>query len=525
MIGPLKGRKKLKSAKQVAVERSQHAHPLSSPTRNEGVECARSDPVEASSRRPRLPRSGQRGRGSGRADSHVPTVGQQPTLEGLQDRLFRAEQEKAELQRRLKVQDMLVQQREMALKQSMMLDMLQCQRSAEKRTYALQKEVLYAKKEGREAKAEVENFRNQVAAEKERCTKALADMSMYRDEADHLQTLNKVLEEDLDELRRIENEEATHRRRCAAGLPPAYGSLDDDNYEQPHQHKDSGSLDVATFKRSIRADFERRLTASHSTAASMRLSGHAPEREVADSTLFVSLSAAVADACNNLKPVLEQEREVRIQYIKTELVKWPAGARTGPPKPAGSSQLAQYGAVPRKIARRSLVCDRVAKVIIDLCWRLLSACELHPTSINLSGPDKARVSLAHTDIDHLLLESLRGAFTLHAGYTESSHRRKEVVWEFQHCLTQVTSLREKFTRLVAGITYRYLDKSWLWLGEQVEMERMHLANSRDYSANAPSTGMRLDGNWEEVELDTRTGGSEISSNLDDSGTERSEGGV
>lgn len=77
---------------------------------------------------------------------------------------------------------------------------------------------------------------------------------MYRSETEHLSHNIRTLEEDLDELRRIENEQKAKTQQKNLGLPPAYGDLDDVDEMAPHmRHKDAGILEVrgTVFSNSI----------------------------------------------------------------------------------------------------------------------------------------------------------------------------------------------------------------------------------------------------------------------------------
>ena len=89
---------------------------------------------------------------------------------------------------------------------------------------------------------------------------AIRDWNRDKTRLEHAHAEIKTLEEDLAQLRQIENEDAANRRRRAQGLPPAYGALDDEDFMAANQiHRDDGSVEVARLKRAVRTDFVRKL--------------------------------------------------------------------------------------------------------------------------------------------------------------------------------------------------------------------------------------------------------------------------
>lgn len=262
------------------------------------------------------------------------------------------------------------------------------------------------------------------------------------------------LEGDIAELRRIENDEAAKRRDNARGLPPPYGNLDDEEYLPPHSHtKDCGSLKVSALKMGIRTRFERDSVAAQARVAVLRES-YADEEGIAGAELFCSLSKSLAECCYDLSRALEHASDFRATIYQK------LTARPTTDRPKAARMLIQIGRV-------AFVAQRLVKLIIDLCWRMIGYHELKGTRISLAESDKAKAAVYHTQIDETALTAVRSAF-----------RDAKPLLDLQQYSTQLTALRERFLRFQTRTTYKFFDKSLQWLDEQIE-------KGREVKANAP----------------------------------------
>lgn len=472
------------------LDSSQTSQPAQEPTPPASMEQAMSDITEQS-----LPPSASslRERNNARnAEPRSPARDPQGHLEALEYRLTKNQYETAELQAQLREQREMYDHNTMVLKQEMMLDIVKINEVADKKIKTLNREKYYLQKEAGEHKGEIANIKLRLDTLTSKYNKTLADMNAYKDETEHLSAENKSLEEDVDALRQIENEEAARRLQQSQGLPPAYGSLNDKDQLPPYQqHRDSGAFDVASFKRSIRSQFITALLDAESRSQTLRSSTDPNAQASADASMFYCTSLALSDACRQLRTALDAAQSVLSTNFVELAVKVNPGCLSTPETKREIS---------RQIARRDYVADRIAKLILDLSWRVVSACELRPTILRLSSQDKAKVALAYKEADEVLLEALRQAFsgsdTSNNGQRQQVApaeildtcvltRRPHIVYEYQDYLTQIEAICKRFANLHAGLSYRYFSKTDYWLCEQVEAERVNHANGA--AAPTPTT--------------------------------------
>ncbi|KAH9809291.1 hypothetical protein Tdes44962_MAKER10440 [Teratosphaeria destructans] len=185
-------------------------------------------------------------------------------------------------------------------------------------------------------KNHVLRLNNELDAQKAKVYREQTEKLMYREEVEHKETVVSALEEDLSELRSIHNEaqaeaEARDRRR---DLPPAYGSLPEDGRLPPYEvHcNDSGALDVATFKRTLRDRFMRQTLLAQKRLHDQRIEVATNRREILDgadiplvdmseadveSAFLLSVSAALADAARTAEDVLQRSNDIATTHIQT----------------------------------------------------------------------------------------------------------------------------------------------------------------------------------------------------------------
>ena len=420
----------------------------------------------------------------------------QSHLDALEESLHKAYSEIEDLKDELVIVNKAHKQEHMMIKQEMMLDILKANESADKRVSTLNREKHYLQLYANEQKKEAIEIKGRLEALSTRYAKTLTDMNMYRQEAEHLQSLNKTMEEDLDELRRIENEDAAHRKKQAQGLPPAYGCLDDEDHQPPYVlHKDGGTFDIASLKRSVRAKFSHNLVDAQIRTNDLRSSICPNDKAKADMNIFWSASIALKESCARLKAALECAKTAYNGSI-SELV---AMCRL-----PGASKFKTKATITREFGRcnahRDYIADRIAKLILELSWRVIGACELRPRTLRLTSEAKAKLGLAYRDVDDCLLEALRDACSSsdekHGTPYEIRDRKAQALFEYQSYLTQVETLLKKFSGLRAGVSYQYFNKSMAWLCEKVETERFHQANAVPQASNsaAPAGPRRADEN-------------------------------
>jgi hypothetical protein len=331
---------------------------------------------------------------------------------------------------------------------------------------------------------------------------AQATAEVYRSEAEHLQNLNTTIQADIEELRSVEVETAMVRKNESRGLPPAYGNLNDEGRFPPYSlHADVGSMEVAHLKREIRRRFEGRI----SEVLAKR------DRSL---NMFVCMSTALEEACQSLGAVLDiadnvpvsqahsQSKRFITQQMRTvataaehitalterlttkALAKAPAEVHVQIKGTSAADKRAMRRE--RRSARNSItlvqspkgapyVADRIAKLLLDLLWRAVAACELRPKSNSLSAQMfGTTLATKYTGVDEVFLAALRLTFS-----------RSCSLASLQFYLTQLEILAKDLKGLGIAMTPRignglahfgFFAKTLAWLNDQVEKEREMRAN-------------------------------------------------
>ncbi|KAK5112162.1 hypothetical protein LTR85_011595 [Meristemomyces frigidus] len=383
--------------------------------------------------------------------------------------------------------------RELQIRQDMMLPLLKKDEALKKTTELVKryqaeyvravKEMQAKEKTHAEEKVKLDL---EMKVQQGKVIRAECEGRMWREEVEHAQTLQRVLEEDMDELRRIENEEVVQRREKAkkGELPPAYGSLDDEAQIPPYEThaKDSGALEVATFKRTVREKFMKDIAAAQNdseTTASL------DDPSTAHAVMLKSFCASLADAARNLDEILRRAKDVANIHF-CAFVEKQGQPEDWTPGMADLKAREYHTMYRQQTARSEYVADRIAKLILDLTYRLVAALEVKPYNIRLTPAIKAAISLSWTAVDTSLSSALRRAFNNRRGSTTSAASSSKLM-DLQLYLTQIQMLQSKLHSLFRMdgshsshhcTSMHVLDRSWTWVVDQVEKERELLAKGR-----------------------------------------------
>jgi hypothetical protein len=331
---------------------------------------------------------------------------------------------------------------------------------------------------------------------------AQATAEVYRSEAEHLQNLNTTMQADIEELRSVEVDTAMVRKDDFRGLPPAFGDLEDEERFPPYsKHADGGSLEVAHLKREVRRRFEGRISVVLAESG----------RKL---NMFVCMSTALEEACQSLGAVLDVADNVPVSQAHSQsnrfitqqmrtvataaehitalterlttkaLAKAPVEVHVQLQGTSAADKRAMRRE--RRSARNSItlvqsakgapyVADRIAKLLLDLLWRAVAACELRPKPNSLSAQMfGTMLATKYTGVDEVFLAALRLAF---------SNNRSLI--SFQFYLTQLEILAKDLKGLGIAMTPRmgnglahfgFFAKTLAWLNDQVEKERELRAN-------------------------------------------------
>jgi endonuclease/exonuclease/phosphatase family metal-dependent hydrolase len=310
----------------------------------------------------------------------------------------------------------------------------------------------------------------------------------HQAEIEHLKAVNATMMSDLNELRELENEVAAKHKDEHLGLPPAYGSLNDEDRFPPYStHEDGGTIEVAHLKREIRQKFD--------AIVNKALLSEVEKRSKLE--LFGTLADGLSKACFGLRRLLDIAPSIPVScvrkptdyggYIESQLRTLTDSIHEellGPGNKNKSLELKHpkfmndvlhhepYTYLPGyAIMQREnsapYVADRIAKLILELLWRFVTACEIRPgvgTSPNAERTSQliASIMLHFTQVDLVLLKALQLAF---------SHRTSTT--KLQYHLSQLQGLNQLFMSQMFGqvANRRFLARTRIWLNEQVEKER------------------------------------------------------
>lgn len=270
--------------------------------------------------------------------------------------------------------------------------------------------------------------------------------------------MNTTLESDVGELRQIHNEASARKR--PPGLPPAYGSLDEEDMPPYELHADSGALNVASLKRVARDKYNKTFEEYDASNTDHALAVDLPNSP--DVQRFHQASLALYGAASSLETALGS---LRIEMTVETNAK-------------------DANTVRRMAAKKSFVLSRAANTILELTWRTIALNEVRPTGrVDYSPRARAVCKTIYSHIDSILVELLRkwnGECQSNSNDLPSSeHQKFSRAAEFQVYLSQITALRATLHELVgrsldqrAGQFFKMSEE---FLREAVEHERMQEA--------------------------------------------------
>lgn len=310
-----------------------------------------------------------------------------------------------------------------------------------------------------------------------------------------MQAVNTTLEGDINELRQIQNETIASKR--PPGLPPAYGSLNEEDLAPYQLHKDSGALVVAALKQGARERFSRRLSElaslAHDDGSPLSIENTA---SAGVKTLYHS-TVALYEATLSLDTALRSKHAIYSTDVRT------MSGRNADRIPT----------------QQCFVASRIANIILELGWLMVGLNEMRPKPRNFSPRTLSVLKIMYTQVDDVLVEALRqwNAESSFLGRIIRPDHQHSRLMEFQRYLSQFTALRGKIASLVYSSVHSWtvdlLGKSHQYLQDAVETERMQAANC--YPATYPEP--------EEIAREAREA-SVISSEGMQSGTENDSGG-
>jgi hypothetical protein len=423
---------------------------------------------------------------------------EQSNLQYKEDVCERQKRKISKLEAELVRERAFTEQAQQRVKQDMMMDIMREKEKLKKVEESASLARRLYEKELAEQKVKLEKAAEKSLVERTQFLNAQRAIESYRMETEHVQHLNSSLQSDLQELRAIEVEDKRARNEERRDLPPAYGNLNDEDRFPPYsKYADAGSIELASLKREIRHKFERKVDEALAN------------REKAPNT-FCLLSSALNDASQSLRTILDFPKDVPVSRAhaqgniritqqvqdadpseqpiatKEQVVRIVAGASIEPPErrnegPAKDKRKRRRWnianpemAIYRSANAAPYVADRIIKLLLDLLWRTVSACELRPSQESTSAMFDHTLPVMHTSVDETIVAALRIAFS-----------KTRSLAAFQNHLTQVEILAKKFKIIGVNMSlgahnslshFEFFSNTSLWLNDQVEKERELRAN-------------------------------------------------
>ena len=361
---------------------------------------------------------------SAKADSSI-TV-EKHELYTAQDALLQAQTEIAELKRVQAVQQERFEHDQKALKQDLVLGHVMMQETLSKQVAAAQKRISSIQKAYNEQKKETDGLQKKLDVLTERYLKSSKDIKAAEDGRAYVEALLRTLESDLDELRDFENEEAARLRKENSGLPPQYKDYRKRQHQAPYErHDDAGSFDTSKLEDTMRSEFDTQLCRADKKRLKY-MKDDSENKTKATAMIFCATSQCLTKSCRLLRTVLTSNPEE---------ANW------------------------------------IAHFILELLWNVASACEVRPVTIYLTNADKTKLGLGYKEVDEILLEALKKEIETKAKDNELP------LYELQRYLTQINCIHDSFINLKVHAGYDYFGQTSTWLEEQVEAERVRVANS------------------------------------------------
>nr|POE85550.1 hypothetical protein CFP56_43866 [Quercus suber] len=386
-------------------------------------------------------------------------------FETTQKQLAKAHEEIRRLREEIVGRDKMMLHKEAQAKQDLLLQKLLCNDQLDKARLQVERERNHTMRVEEAHTTLLDDMEDQLKRTHEDLLRTSNEMNMHKEDAEHYRSLNNLIEEDLAELRRVEAEDRQQRIIKSQGLPPAYGSLDDEDATPPHgQHHDSGAIELCTLKHVVRGQFRRAI--AEAQAAALTPDRLVLDRCKQDTMHLLGLTNALQSISLSIKNAANYAKEIHLSTVKNMTL--------------APSAKDLYRERVRSTHQQTAVASRCANLLIESTQRYISTLEVRPLFIRLESQQKALLLVAFTSVDNALLEILYCTFTDH-----------DRLSEMQYYFTVVTGLQEQLRgNLRTAIHLRsgrergpFFDTSATWLGEQVEKERQ-LAAEKPTVVNA-----------------------------------------
>lgn len=366
-----------------------------------------------------------------------PNLDQLPTFDEFQDELRRSLQARVaqlEHDRKTAQQDRLLDsivlrdKHEKAIR-SLKRQMSTMQHHAEHKLAEREKELCEVQGNLQAARDDVKAAQDKLGSSVNKYLTSQSELRWSEEQALRFETLYNNLRDDLDDLRRLENEDVARRQKEALGLPPAYLNRLNPSLQPPYlKHQDGATFSLDATKQIIDNDFNEDLEIYRGLYVTSRTQKDEKIKMDAEKNFFILISRTFVEACRKLQNVTHS-------------------------RPDHAASIADY--------------------TLKLSWSTVSACELRPAVMFSFDPDeKTEMAMIYQEMDETLMGMLQKVLKVEG--------RDEVLtaYECQKYLTQVKAVRVSFEATMVDIGSYFFTQTINWLEEQTEFERQNQGNGR-----------------------------------------------
>lgn len=264
------------------------------------------------------------------------------------------------------------------------------------------------------------------------------DIAQLARRLDRAETWNRLRDGDIEELRRMYLEDTARIDRQKQGLPPAYGSLDQ---EDPpwNQHVDGGQFATSAWENLVRAQFQNRMRATYD-----KMKGN-EEGKSPITILFCDGFLAIKETCVQLR----------------ELLKIGEASQNSKRRKNSANSKNAFGRI-------------VASLVFEMAGEISSSYQIAGGDLDVSQPEKAKLALCYQEMDEVLLTALGYIFS--GGKHDVPLRYRG--YSFQRYLSATETLRDNL-EYRQGIGSKMFAQSQEWLNDQIEVTRVLAARAAD----------------------------------------------
>lgn len=355
-------------------------------------------------------------------------------------------------------------QQYMQKKQEAVLNRVSLQKKFDEETEKLKKRIAsltqYTTVQGAEIErleTAVDKKEDEAKQRQDRILKMQANITDLESQLECAERGRKTQDGDIEELRQMYLEDTSRTERQKQGLPPAYGSLDQE-IAPWDQHKDAGAYQLSRWKYLVRSQFQQGMQTIYDRISSKR------EQKTSTSILFISGFMVMKDCCVRLRSPIDLHE----------------AAHGGSSRGAAGSPFELRGPWGDVAANKKLIGRLIATLVLEMPMALISGYELCSGDLAVSPREMAMMKLCFQTIDEVLLAALRFVFSSPTSEVPRQYR----LFTLQRYLTETETIKEGLSCYGDGACPQVFKQCQDWLNEQIEATRVRAAADADAARGA-----------------------------------------